>query len=158
MELVSFLCSLLGNSIPFVSYRLPDNPLPITLAGGFFSTDQRYANGDCFVIAPFRLDHNAPLQFYLPFFEVEGWSTEADFDGIIEEMSIPDFDGLKPMVADYATYNAQFDILMNKMQAGGVQKLVLSRIIEATLAERPNPSELFEKLCKSIRLLLFIFL
>ncbi len=148
MQLVSFLCSLLGNRIPFVSYRLPNTLMPMTLAGGFFSTDQRYATGDCFVVAPFNPDHNSPLYYYLPFFEVEGWSTEADFNGIILETNIPDFDGQKPMLADYASYSAQFGLLMKKMQTGEFQKLVLSRIIEATLAERPNPAKLFEKLCK----------
>jgi isochorismate synthase len=148
MQLVSFLCSLLGNRIPFVSYRLPNTQVPVTLAGGFFSTDQRYATGDCFIVAPFNSDHDTPLCYYLPFFEVEGWSTDADFDGIDEVTAIPDFQGGKPVVADYASYSTQFAALMRKMQSGKFQKLVLSRVIEAALDGRTNPAVLFEKLCK----------
>jgi isochorismate synthase len=149
MQLVSFLCNLLGNNIPFVSYRLPNAPTPITLAGGFFSTDPRYASGDCFVVAPFDADQHAALKFYLPFFEVEGWSTEADFNGIDELITIPDLHGNKPVVADYASYSAQFASLMKKLKTGEFKKLVLSRIIETEMVEQTNPALLFEKLCST---------
>lgn len=148
MHLSGFIQKLFCHRIPFVSYRLPYASEAVTLAGGFFSQDERYADSDCFVLAPFHRSGQEPLRYYLPFFAIQGWEADMDFEAINEYAEASDAPDEKPFITDFETYGRQFDSLMQYLKAGELKKVVLTRMECVSLQKDVNPGQLFEKMCR----------
>lgn len=148
MQLAGFIQKLYCHRIPFVSYRLPHAMKPVTLAGGFFSNEQRYATSDCFVVAPFQACDTEPIRFYLPFFAIEGWEANVDFDAIYEYSEVQDVADEAPYIIRFETYKHQFNSLMHHLKAGKLKKVVLSRMEYVSMQKEADPGLLFERLCR----------
>lgn len=151
MELSAIINDLLDKNQAFVSYRLPEVLEPVTRIGGHFvelSDTPISSSTEGFFVAPFEISAENPILFYKAGKTLLGRKPEYFAENVPVNPKVytqPDF-ALKSI--DYQAYLRQADHMVKKLRSGILQKVVLSRIINASLPEKFDTGLFFESLCQ----------
>jgi len=152
MNLEDFINQSIKADSPFVSYRLPEMQVPVTLkpqeliAIDDISSIQG-TNG--FIIQPFVKNHNFPTLFFSGGKQFRGWNFGLSDDWFVpndnpQVDAVPNFSELSE-----SQYNHLVDQLINSCKSEEIEKVVLSRVIQKDMPRGFSFGKFFSALCKT---------
>lgn len=140
---------LIANGVPFASYRLPGETSPVTLisAGEFdqhSSLNKAIEKGRIFLMAPFYPE--AEIFSFVPEFELHGYTFNPFTININQsEARLPDHKG---KAIDAITYQKKIARIIQQIEQGQADKVVISRTIETKELQSQDSPALFNLLCQ----------
>ena len=140
---------LIENGVPFASCRLPGELCPVTLiSSGEFnrhsSLNEAIEKGRIFLMAPFYPD--AEIFSFVPEFELHGYTFDPFTLKVNQsEAKLPDYDSKS---IDAITYQNKIAHIIQQIEQGQADKVVISRTIETQELQLQDSPALFNLLCQ----------
>jgi len=149
MKLVDLLQQLRLLNQAFVSFRLPSNNVPFTLYGGKVVNELPQAPQDYFIMAPFDRDAGQRKKILIDSSRVEGFEIEVDLSLHTNKKSGSKSATTHPVVITREMYNRQANLLINKMKARQLSKVVLSRVVHSPVMNALEAAKTYVLLCET---------
>jgi isochorismate synthase len=141
---------LIGNGVPFASFRLPGDSEPHTLiSDGSYSihssVEEVFDQSPGFVMAPFFRDE--PLLYFRNKFIIKGFGFHPFF--LVAPKANTDLPASDFIPDSKSSYIRMIDNTVQRIKSGEAAKVVISRILETEKLSPSELSSLFSVLCES---------
>ncbi|MDY0104221.1 MAG: isochorismate synthase [Lentimicrobium sp.] len=149
VELEQLQDFLINNGVPFASCRQPGESSPVTLiSSGEFeqhsTLNETIEKGRIFLMAPFYPE--AEICSFVPEFELHGYTFDPFTLKVNQnETRLPDHEG---KTIDAITYQNKIAHIIQQIQQGQADKIVISRSIKTQKLQPHDSTALFKLLCQ----------